>query len=70
MQEPGYAATNWHSDLRMAPLDTNDFVTAWIPLRPLKVGGKKLQNPECALKGYDSRVLLVDLKREENSPSL
>lgn len=33
---PGYAATNWHSDLRMAPLDCNAFVTAWIPLRPVR----------------------------------
>ena len=37
LQEPGYSDTNWHSDLRMAPLDTNDFVTAWIPLRRIKV---------------------------------
>lgn len=35
LKEPGYAETNWHSDLRMAPLDTNAFVTAWIPLRPV-----------------------------------
>jgi ectoine hydroxylase-related dioxygenase (phytanoyl-CoA dioxygenase family) len=38
LKEPGYAETNWHSDLRMAPLDTNDFVTAWIPLRPVQGG--------------------------------
>jgi ectoine hydroxylase-related dioxygenase (phytanoyl-CoA dioxygenase family) len=38
LKEPGYAETNWHSDLRMAPLDTNDFVTAWIPLRPVQRG--------------------------------
>ena len=25
------------SDLKMAPLDTNDYVTAWIPLRPIQV---------------------------------
>lgn len=36
LKEPGYAETNWHSDLRMAPLDTNAFVTAWIPLRPVQ----------------------------------
>ncbi|GLC33176.1 hypothetical protein PLESTB_000362400 [Pleodorina starrii] len=36
LKEPGFAETNWHSDLRMAPLDTNDFVTAWIPLRPVR----------------------------------
>ncbi|PNH02541.1 hypothetical protein TSOC_011470, partial [Tetrabaena socialis] len=36
LKEPGFAETNWHSDLRMAPFDTNDFVTAWIPLRPIR----------------------------------
>ncbi|KAF6256823.1 hypothetical protein COO60DRAFT_1640423 [Scenedesmus sp. NREL 46B-D3] len=35
LKEPGFAETNWHSDLRMAPLDCNAFVTAWIPLRPV-----------------------------------
>lgn len=35
-KEPGYAITNWHSDLRMAPLDTNSFVTAWIPFRDIQ----------------------------------
>ena len=28
-------ATNWHSDLNMAPLDTNDMLTAWIPIHDL-----------------------------------
>jgi len=37
VQEAGYGSTNWHSDLRMTPLDTNDFVTAWIPFRDIKV---------------------------------
>jgi hypothetical protein len=37
LKEPGFAETNWHSDLRMAPLDCNAFLTAWVPLRP--VGG-------------------------------
>lgn len=31
-KRPGDAPTNWHSDLRTSPLDTNHFVTAWIPL--------------------------------------
>ena len=35
VKEPGMAETNWHSDLNMVPLDTNDFVTLWIPLRSL-----------------------------------
>ncbi len=35
LKEPGYGETNWHSDLRMAPLDTNAFVTAWLPLRAI-----------------------------------
>ena len=37
LKEPGFTETNWHSDLLLSPLDTNGFVTAWIPLRPLKV---------------------------------
>lgn len=37
VKEPGFTPTNWHSDLPISPLDTNSFVTAWIPLRPLKV---------------------------------
>lgn len=38
LKEPGYAETNWHSDLRMAPFDTNSFITAWIPMRPISGG--------------------------------
>lgn len=38
VKEPGFDATNWHSDLRMAPFDTNDYVTAWLPLRPVAGG--------------------------------
>ena len=34
---PGHSHTNWHSDLRMAPFDTNSAITAWIPLRAMKV---------------------------------
>ena len=29
----GDGPTRWHSDLNMAPFDTNDFVTCWIPLQ-------------------------------------
>ena len=36
-KEPGFSATNWHSDASLSPLDTNAFVTAWIPLRPIMV---------------------------------
>ncbi|CAL8470739.1 g10281 [Coccomyxa elongata] len=39
LKEPGFTPTNWHSDLPLSPLDTNSFVTAWIPLRPLKGKG-------------------------------
>lgn len=31
--------TNWHSDVRLTPLDTNDFLTFWIPLRPIAAKG-------------------------------
>ena len=38
VKRPGFGRTNWHSDLRMAPLDTNAFVTAWVPLRAVRGG--------------------------------
>lgn len=37
VKQPGFTETNWHSDASLSPLDTNDFVTAWIPLRPIMV---------------------------------
>ena len=36
LKEPGFTQTNWHSDLRMAPFDTNALVTVWIPMRPIE----------------------------------
>ena len=33
MKRQGDGPTHWHSDLGMAPLDTNDFVTMWLPLQ-------------------------------------
>jgi ectoine hydroxylase-related dioxygenase (phytanoyl-CoA dioxygenase family) len=33
VKRPGDGQTNWHSDLAMAPLDTNLFVTVWLPLQ-------------------------------------
>jgi len=42
VKEPGMAETNWHSDLNMVPLDTNDFITLWIPLRSLDEGDAAL----------------------------
>lgn len=40
LKEPGFDATNWHSDLRMTSLDTNAYVTAWVPLRPIAGGDR------------------------------
>jgi ectoine hydroxylase-related dioxygenase (phytanoyl-CoA dioxygenase family) len=40
VKEPGHAQTNWHSDLRMAPFDCNDFLTAWVPLRAMAGEGR------------------------------
>lgn len=42
VKEPGMAETNWHSDLAMVPLDTNAFVTVWMPLRSLGPGDAQL----------------------------
>jgi ectoine hydroxylase-related dioxygenase (phytanoyl-CoA dioxygenase family) len=33
VKRSGDGPTRWHSDLNMAPFDTNDFVTCWIPLQ-------------------------------------
>lgn len=45
VKRPGDGPTEWHSDLNMVPLDTNDFITCWIPLQPVpetKEGGTGL----------------------------
>ena len=42
IKEPGMGDTNWHSDLNMVPLDTNAFVTAWLPLRSLRAADAAL----------------------------
>lgn len=36
LKMPGFGETNWHSDLNMVPIDTNSFLTVWIPLRSLE----------------------------------
>jgi hypothetical protein len=33
VKRPMDGATEWHSDLNMVPLDTNDYITCWIPLQ-------------------------------------
>lgn len=38
-KRPGDGPTHWHSDLPMTPFDTNDFVTAWLPLQPIPARG-------------------------------
>jgi hypothetical protein len=38
LKVPGHGPTNWHSDLNMVPLDTNHFVTLWIPFRDIRSG--------------------------------
>ena len=35
VKPPGFGETHWHSDANMVPLDTNRFITLWLPLRPL-----------------------------------
>lgn len=35
VKRPGDGDTHWHSDLAMTPLDTNAFVTLWLPLQPI-----------------------------------
>eukprot|EP00747_Dinoflagellata_sp_TGD_P180409 gnl/TRDRNA2_/TRDRNA2_32825_c0_seq1.p1 gnl/TRDRNA2_/TRDRNA2_32825_c0~~gnl/TRDRNA2_/TRDRNA2_32825_c0_seq1.p1 ORF type:complete len:476 (+),score=60.57 gnl/TRDRNA2_/TRDRNA2_32825_c0_seq1:137-1429(+) len=35
VKRPGDGETHWHSDLGVVPLDTNDYVTCWLPLQPI-----------------------------------
>ena len=35
LKSVGMDATGWHSDLHTCPLDTNQFVTLWLPMRSL-----------------------------------
>jgi len=37
-KRPGDGPTHWHSDCRLSPFDTNQFVTIWLPLRPIARG--------------------------------
>lgn len=38
VKRPGDGPTEWHSDLNMAPLDTNAYITCWIPLHDVPCG--------------------------------
>ncbi|KAG1678416.1 hypothetical protein FOA52_015183 [Chlamydomonas sp. UWO 241] len=38
VKQPGFGETNWHSDLRMTPFDTNASVTCWLPMRAVESG--------------------------------
>lgn len=41
-KRPGDGPTPWHTDARMAPFDTSNIVTLWIPLQPVPKGGTGL----------------------------
>jgi len=41
-KRPGDGATDWHSDLGLAPFDTNSFVTLWLPLTSISMKGSSL----------------------------
>lgn len=68
-KRPGDGPTRWHSDLNMAPLDCNDFVTAWIPLHAVpakKEGGSPLvfaskSHRDFALNHWQDSRLRADL---------
>jgi len=64
----GDVATNWHSDLRTSPLDTNSCITAWIPLHHVPAsnqGGTALQYAD----GSHADVSLVMWYGEDAEPS-
>jgi hypothetical protein len=41
-KRPRDGPTPWHTDARMAPFDTSNIVTLWIPLQPVPKGGTGL----------------------------
>eukprot|EP00180_Rhodochaete_pulchella_P000414 Plantae.Rhodophyta-Rhodochaete_pulchella.ctg12902.p1 GENE.Plantae.Rhodophyta-Rhodochaete_pulchella.ctg12902~~Plantae.Rhodophyta-Rhodochaete_pulchella.ctg12902.p1 ORF type:complete len:397 (-),score=26.20 Plantae.Rhodophyta-Rhodochaete_pulchella.ctg12902:744-1817(-) len=41
-KRPGDGPTNWHADLNMAPIDTNKFVSMWLPLSFVPEAGSGL----------------------------
>jgi ectoine hydroxylase-related dioxygenase (phytanoyl-CoA dioxygenase family) len=41
-KRPGDSPTPWHTDARMAPFDTSNLVTLWIPLQAIPAGGTGL----------------------------
>ncbi|CAE7320717.1 unnamed protein product [Symbiodinium pilosum] len=41
-KRPGDGATDWHSDLGLAPFDTNSFLTIWLPLTSISAKGSSL----------------------------
>jgi ectoine hydroxylase-related dioxygenase (phytanoyl-CoA dioxygenase family) len=41
-KRPGDGPTPWHTDARMAPFDTSNMVTLWIPLQAVPKGGTGL----------------------------
>jgi len=59
MKRPCDGATRWHSDLHMAPLDTNDMVTAWVPLGPVPAQVQGLFNARSACIFKPGKLSLV-----------
>lgn len=66
----GDGPTPWHVDARMAPFDTSNFVTLWIPLQPIPQDGTGLifcpkSHNDFALPYWNR---LEDAKKDANSP--
>lgn len=72
----GDGQTHWHADLAMAPLDTNSFVTCWLPLQPVPAesgGGSALvfagEQPSAALPRLPRPVVCSPAVRAAPSPA-
>jgi ectoine hydroxylase-related dioxygenase (phytanoyl-CoA dioxygenase family) len=66
LKRVGDGCTNYHSDLRMAPFDTNDFVTFWIPLVDIPRFGSALvfvsgSHNDIALNFWRSRKQVANM---------
>ena len=69
VKRPGDGTTHWHSDLAMAPLDTNQFVTCWLPCQAVPAeeeggSGDSAEDAEARLKDVDAMLADLDARSE------
>jgi hypothetical protein len=64
-KEPGSGRTPWHYDAHHFPLDSDDVVTAWIPLQPVP----REMGPLAFARGADTWRLAADIPFDKHGTS-